>query len=562
MLDPVAQKLLPYWPNPNRSGDPVTGANNFVGTAGLPIGSDQYTVRVDHNINERQHFYARWSQKRQYKQLAGEFFGTNDPGGNGTLAPDNRWDGGVGYTIAVSPTLAFETNFGWGRWDEGRKPQGVPFNPSTVGLPAVLDSFGGPGAFPAINISGLNGLGSGGLNATPREARTLSVDVTKVHGPHTFSIGFMGIDFILNTFNSSQASFNFGPDFTQGPNPTAANPLTGVAFASFMLGTGDGGGITDNAEAAYSKKFFGWYFNDDWKVDRRLTVNLGIRYDFQNAPTDRFNRLSYFNFGTNPISSQVSGLNLPGDLVYTGNGNPRGVYDPQHNNFAPRVGMTYAPADKLVFRAGFGMFYTPAIEFGDYQGLSLNGFTQTTPYVGSVDGITPQNLLSNPFPTGLLQPPGKAAGGETNVGQQINAVLRNRPTPYIEQWMAGAQYQVAADTVLQANYVGNHGVKLLFGSAFELNQLPVQYLSMGNALLDPVTNPFFGVITSGSLSGATIPRGQLLRPFPEYTSVSDVQPPAGFSSYNALTVSASRRFSTYIIRSLPNLARLSADRGR
>jgi hypothetical protein len=96
--------------------------------------------------------------------------------------------------------------------------------------------------------------------------------------------------------------------------------------------------------------------------------------------------------------------------------------------------------------------------------------------------------------------------------------------------------------VLQANYVGNHGLKLLFGSAFELNQLPVKDLSLGNALLDPVPNPFQGVITSGSLSGLTIPRGQLLRPFPEYTSVSNVQPPAGFSSYNALTVSASRRF--------------------
>src|SRR5207244_7141968 len=109
------------------------------------------------------------------------------------------------------------------------------------------------------------------------------------------------------------------------------------------------------------------------------------------------------------------------------------------------------------------------------------------------------------------------------------------------QWMAGVQYQVAGDTVLQANYVGNHGLKLLFGSAFELNQLPVQDLSMGNALLDSVPNPFRGVITSGSLSGATIPRGQLLRPFPEYASVSDVQPPAAFTRYHALPICARRR---------------------
>ncbi len=218
-------------------------------------------------------------------------------------------------------------NFGWGRWAEGRKPQGVPFDPSTVGLPSELDSFGGPGAFPSINITGEYGLGSGVLNATPREARTFSTDFTKVHGAHTFSMGFMLIDFVLYTFNSSQASFNFSPDFTQGPNPTAANPSTGSGVASFLLGTGDNssGGVTLSADAAFTKKFYGWYINDDWKATHNLTLNLGLRYDFQTAPVDRFNRLSYFNpTATNPISSQV-GMTLPGALEYTGGGNPSGA---------------------------------------------------------------------------------------------------------------------------------------------------------------------------------------------------------------------------------------------
>jgi hypothetical protein len=233
----------------------------------------------------------------------------------------------------------------------------------------------------------------------------------------------MAIDFVLYTFNSSQASFNFSPDFTQGPNPTAANPSTGYGLASFLLGTGDNssGGVTLSADAAFTKKFFGWYINDDWKATHNLTLNLGLRYDFQTAPVDRFNRLSYFNpTATNPISSQV-GMTLPGALEYTGGGNPSEVYNPQYTNFAPRVGLSYSATKKLVFRAGFGLFYTPAMEFGDYQGLTLNGFSQTTPYVGTIDGVTPQNLLSNPFPTGLLQPPGKADGGATNVGQTVDA---------------------------------------------------------------------------------------------------------------------------------------------
>jgi hypothetical protein len=543
LQDPVSLKLLSYYPDPNEPGAPVTGANNYAGTAGLPTDSDQYTIKVDHNVNDQQHLFVRWSQKRQFKQLSGEFLGADNPGGEGTLAPDNRFDGGAGYTWTFSPTFVMEATVGYGRWVEGRKPQGVPFNPSTLGFPAELDSFGGPGAFPSININGMYALGSGGLNATPRTTITYAADFTKVHGSHTFGMGFTGINFMLTTFNSSQATFTFSPSFTQGPDPTSANLNSGFGLASMLLGTGDSGNIALSANAAFTKKFFGWYFNDDWKVTHNLTLNLGVRYDFQLAPTDRFNRLSFFNpEATNPISSQV-GMTLPGALSYVGGNNPRGVYDPQFTNVAPRIGLSYSPFEKFVLRAGFGMFYTPAMEFGDYQGLTLNGFSQTTPYVGSIDGVTPQNLISNPFPTGLLQPTGAAAGGATNVGQSVNAVLRTRPTPYVEQWTANFQYEIAPHTILQAAYIGNHGVKLTFNTTSEMNALPPAYLALGNALLQQVPNPFQGVITSGSLSGPTIAYGQLLRPFPQYTGVENAQAPSAFSNYQALMLSANRRFN-------------------
>ncbi|MGA8596393.1 MAG: TonB-dependent receptor [Bryobacteraceae bacterium] len=546
LLNPVAMKLLSYYPEPNLPGNPLTGANNYAGTAGLPTDSDQYTIKVDHNINSKQNFFARWSQKRQFKQLEGAFFGANNPGGNGTIAPDNRFEGGLGYTYVFSPTFVMSLNFGWGRWAEGRKPQGVPFDVTTLGLPASLNTYNPPGAFPYIYITGYQNLGSGSLNATPREARTYAADFTKNLGNHNLSMGFMGITFILNTYNSAQASFNFSPDFTQGPFPTAANSDTGSGMASFLLGTGDNssGGISDTAEAAYSKKDLGWYFNDDWKLTRQLTLNLGVRYDIQTAPADRFNRLSYFTLATNPISAQVPGLNLPGSLEYT-NSNQRGVYNTNYTDFAPRVGLAYSPTSRFVFRAGYGMFYTPAMEFGDYQGLSLNGFSQTTPYVGTLDGVTPQNLLSDPFPTGLLAPVGKANGAATNVGQSIDAVFRQRGSPYVQQWTANIQYQLG-NTLLQAGYIGNHGVKLLFGTTYELDALPPNDLALGNQLLQPVANPFYGIITSGSLSGKTIPYGQLLRPFPEYTGVEDVQPTTASSSYNALVLSANHRFSNGI----------------
>ena len=542
LMDPVALKILSYYPQANRQGDPRTGANNWVGAAPLPTNSDAYTIRVDHKISDNHRLFGRWSQKRQFKQLTGEFFGSDNPGGIGTLAPDNRFDGALGYSAVISPTFVLNANWGFGRWNEGRKPQGVPFNPSTLGLPSILDSFGGPGAFPSINVNGMTSLGSGVLNATPREARTYSVDVSKVLTSHSLTMGFMLVDLRLNTANSSQLTTTFGPSFTQGPDPQAANPDTGYGFASFLLGTGTDGNVTLNANAALQKSLIGAYVNDEWKVTRNLTLNLGLRWDMQTAPTDRFDRLSYWTLDKNPISDQV-GMNLNGALEYTGDGTQRGVYNAQKTNLAPRIGVSYSPISKFVMRAGFGLFYTPAIEFGDYEGLSLNGFTQTTPYVGSVDGVTPTNLLSNPFPNGLLLPPGKTAGPLTNVGLDTNAMLRDRPTPYVEQWTYSLQYELPRNIVLEAAYVGNHGVKLPYAS-FQLNQLDPQYLSLGNQLLQPVANPFYGVITVGPLSGATVPYGQLLRPYPQFESVNAVQPPSGMSTYHALNVSLNKRFSS------------------
>ncbi|MEO8657219.1 MAG: carboxypeptidase-like regulatory domain-containing protein [Bryobacteraceae bacterium] len=542
LLDPVALATLAYYPLANRPGNTLTGANNFVGAAALPTDSDQYTLRTDHNINADQRLFARWSQKRQFKQLAGEFLGADNPGGNSTIAPNNRMDGAFGYSIAVSPSFVVSANIGFGRWVEARKPQGVPFTPSSLGLPSTLDSFSGPSAFPGLTIVGYNSLGSGVLNATPREARTLSLDTNYVHGSHLLSFGMMAVDLRLNTANSSQLALTFSPGFTQGPTATSADPRTGSSMASFLLGTADNNeqAITWNASAAYRKTLLGTYFNDDWKLRGNLTVNLGLRYDYQTAPTDRFDRLSYWTLQPNP-SGALLGRPLDGAVDFTGGTNPRGVYNAQKTNLAPRVGISYSLSGKLVMRAGFGMFYTPAIEFGDYQGLSLNGFTQSTPYVGSVDGVTPKDLLRNPFPNGLLLPPGKALGALTNVGGNVNAVERARPTPYVEQWTYGWRYEVSARTVVELNYLGNHGVKLPF-AGFQRNQLSPEFLSLGERLLDPTPNPFFGAIATGPLSGPTIPLGQLLRPYPQFLSVTGVQPPAGMSTYHALSLSVNRRF--------------------
>jgi len=552
-MDPVAVKLLPYWPEPNVPGNPLTGQDNFAVAAGAPLNSDQYSIRIDHNPTQSQRLFGRWSQKRQVIQGFPPYFGKDNPGGMGVVEPNPRWDIALGYNYTVSPTFLVNATLGWGRWVERIEPQGIGFKPSTLGLPAALDDFGGAGAFPSIGATGIQGLGAGLLARMPREARTYALDLTRIHGPHTLTMGFTAIDFRLNSYRSSRASFSFPRSMTQGPNPTAADPTTGNGVAALLLGAGTGGGITLNADGAVHKTWYGWYFNDDFKVRRNLTLNLGLRYDFQKAPTDRFDRLSYWALERNSVSD-VIGREVSGGLRFTGGSNPRTLYDPQYTNLAPRIGLTWSPVRRLVVRSGFGMFYLPAMELNDFI---FHGFSQPTPYIGSLDGITPQNLLRNPFPDGLLAPPGKSQGDRTNLGLPVNTVDRRRPTPYVEQWTFGLQYQLESNTVLEANYVGNHGVKLPYGSvvgtvsggsgnpSLRLNQLRPEQLSLGNALLESVPNPFFGSAGApGSiLGGPTVPRGQLLRPYPQFGEVNAFQRVGAFSYYHAVTLSANRRFS-------------------
>ncbi|MBV9036107.1 MAG: TonB-dependent receptor, partial [Acidobacteriaceae bacterium] len=540
LIDPVAAKLLQFWPSPNRPGDPITGQNNFVFTSGLPSSADQYTLRVDHNLSDNNRLFGRWSQKRQYKTQQAAIFGTDDVGGPGSLAPNNKFNGALNYTSVISPKFLISGNFGYGRWEEAFTPKSYPYQPSLLGLPAILDSGYGNVAFPDIGVAGVNSLGSGQHELNPRDTISGSIDVTRIVGGHTLTAGFTAVGQRYASTYSPELSFSFDSSFTQGPNPTAANANTGLGFASFLLGTGSGS-FAYTASPAYSKKLLGWYFNDEWKWRSNLTVNLGLRYDIQTPPSDRFGRIPYWTLNPNPIGTQV-GLNLPGALEYTGGNHPNQIFDTRYSNVSPRLALSYSPWSKLTVRSGFGLFYLSTIDQGDYQGLSMDGFSITTPWVGSLNGVTPVSTLQSAFSTGLLTPPGRSQDGLTNVGLGANAIQRDRPTPYVEQWMAGIQYEALPNTVLQANYIGNHGVKLTFGG-LNLNQLPPQYLALGNALLAPVANPFYGHITSGSLAGPTIPYGQLLRPYPQFTGVNAVQPPAAMSNYHALNLSATRRLS-------------------
>lgn len=541
MINQTSAGLSQYWPGATSGGL----FSNYAATGPLGVGYDRGNLRIDHNISDKSRMFGRFSIEKEFKTEFPPLFGANDLGGPGAIRGENRGNAALGYTHTFNPTTVLSATAGWGRWIETLVPQGKGFNYTSVGLPSYLNVISP--WFPGIGVSGTTGLGSGAGVINPREVRSVEADLTKVHGSHTMMAGVMFVSHQTPNNYQNVPFFGFGADMTQGPDPRAANPQTGWGYASFLLGAGDGGGLTANfGRSMNSNEWYGLYFQDNWRATRKLTLDLGLRYGYQTAPTERFNRNAWFDFtDANPISSAI-GFNVPGHIVYQGggNGNRRGIYQPQANNFAPRIAMAYSVTKNLVMRAGFGIFFTPAMEIGGYQGLDLYGYTQTTPYVGTLDGITPQNLLSNPFPTGLIQPPGKSQGALTNVGLGVDAVAGYRPTPYVEQWSYGLQYQITPNNLIEAAYLGNHGLKLPWGG-LAANQINPQNLSMGSALFNSVPNPFYGHIAASAcgLNDPTVPQGQLLLPFPEYCGVNLVQNPGASSYYDALQLTFTHRWS-------------------
>ena len=540
LISSVAAKLLAYYPNPTNSA--LT--NNFSASASAAATSDEYGIRLDHNFTDNLRMFVRWSNKDESKVEEADYYG-NDPGGPGSMNPNNRLDGAGGATWVLNPTTVFSVNAGYNHWFEGNVMEGYPFDFTQLGLPSFINATSNQ--FPVVSVSGYaplgpeNGAGQGGF---PRNDLTWSADLNKIHGSHSLSMGFMEVMSQTGGGRIYPTTFNFGSISTAGPNPETADPsASGNSIASILLGVGTGGSTGVSFKPFTSKHYYGIHFQDDWKVTRKLTLNLGIRWEYQTAPTERFNQQNYFDFNAiNPISSAL-GSTVKGTVVYNGVGGVgSGLYNPTWKDFAPRLGLAYQAMDKLVVRAGFGLYYVPSF-LGQGTG---QGYGQSTPWVTTTsDGYTPLNTLDNPFPNGPLPQTGNSTGAMTNVGYGTSGSQLNRPDPYMEQWMVGIQYAVTKNDLIDVSYVGNHGVKLAQGG-LDYDQLPTADLSLGNQLLQQVPNPYYGKIAGSGcgLSSPTVAYGQLLLPYPEFCSVSIAQPLDSFSHYNALEVTFTHRWSS------------------
>jgi hypothetical protein len=555
-INPVSANLIPYLPLPNTPGNALTGSNNFRSTLSAPTNENTFSLRADQKITDNQKLFVRWSQNWSTVERP-IVYGTASP--NFAVSnPDNGTDishnigGTANYNWVVNPTTVVELGSSALHYWLGRTNAALGFDPTKLGLPAYFKNVGLTNCFPSIGVSGMgtsiNIPDTGGGFIGDCQYSNQSYDtfseygnLTKVHGAHTFK---MGADWFDNRWTQRQPpasnGFNFGADMTQGPNPLAPSATSGFGWASFLFGTGDSGSIQSSSPGEFvSYHSYGFYFQDDWKISPKLTVNLGLRYDF-NAPwSEKHNRINNWN-GSGVTT--VNGITLTGGLEFPGvNGVPTGQFQNNRTNFAPRAGFAYSLDPKTVFRGGFGIYYGPTNGAAFAGNMSpYTGFSASTSWNAN-NGIMPVDLLSNPFPNGFTRAPNNTQGLLTLLGQNLNTMDRARLNLYAEQWNFGFERTLPGSFLASVAYAGSHGIHLY--SPVNYDQMPNQYLSLGPALLNQVNNPYFGLISSGPMSGPTVALRYLLRPYPQFTGITAESNSYGNSIYHSLQAKLERRFS-------------------
>ena len=567
LIDPVASNLLNYIPLPNQTG--AASGVNFISNASSPITKNDFSMRIDQQLTHNSRLFGRYSIS-DTSQVRPPIFGDNPNFkvsapilGSDTLRQQQAT---IGDTTVINPKTVLELNSSFVRYHLDRTPPGLNFDPTKLGFPSYfsdLSKITVP-CFPTAVIAGVStaesipNIGWGGtlgqlcwIGILDDAYQTLHEggNVTRVEGSHTLKFGGdVGFGLAATArFNNGAGFYVFGPDWTQGPNPFNAG-ASGVGFASFLLGAGDFGfNYTGGPDEITSFKYYGGYFQDDWKMTPRLTLNLGFRYDYATPWTERFNRITNWN-GTATSPLQVPRLNLVGGLEFPGvNGVSRYHFNPDHQTgVQPRVGFAYNVGMNTVIRGGYGMFMAPVVG-GGFNGNSVpnTGFLGSTAWVNTLNGVNPLNLLSNPFPTGFVYASGSSLGLATDLGQSVVGMARDRRTSYAQQWNIDVQHTFPWKVLVDVAYAGSHGIHL-YGD-YNANQLPDKYLSMGSALNAQVSNPFHGYISSGGLSGPTVAASQLLLPYPQFTGVTLGDGSYyGASSYNALQVKVERRFGNGI----------------
>lgn len=562
-IDRTAANLLQFWPGANSAGT-VDQRNNF---QRLPQSWNEFrshTAKVDHNFSTRHRVFARYNQTYNLF-TSGQVFD------NPYTGTDRfRRNKGIGLDDVFVFTPRLLGNFRWGftRFEQSFVPLSFGFDMSSVGFaPSIANAVEQQArAFPALGVNGLTGLGGANNSKAFTNNHVWAGDMSWSRGAHTVRFGAEYRLYREHNYNFTPVnpSITFGNTWTRGPLDNSPVAPTGQGLASFLLGLPTDGQINVNDSFAEQSSTMALYLQDDWRVNAKLTLNFGVRYDYDGPATERFNRtVQSYDFATaNPVEAvarvnyaaapipevPAAAFRATGGLTFAGvGGNGRSLWTGDRNNIAPRIGLAWTPWSKMVVRTGYGVYFVPLGV--DRLSVNQSGFSVRNVLAPSLDnGLTFIASLANPFPQGFAQPAGAAGGLSTDVGRSVSSFNPKPMNGYMQRFSFGLQNELPMGIVLDTSYVGNRGTKLT--TSRQLNPVPNEFLSTSPLRDQPVIdrqsqqvpNPFFPLLAGTDLAGRTVARSQLMRPFPHFTGLT-IDEQIGYSWYHSLQVSGERRFS-------------------
>ncbi len=564
LIDPVGYKMLQYYPLPNVAvGTPQYDfRNNWVGSGASKSTNDQFDVKVDHRFTDNALLAGRFSYGRGSWHGANCFGNVGDPC---TQGPNNGGPtaGVLNYTHTLNPQTLFTLSYGLTRsWSftKGVGEDFPDFDPvTTLGLPEYMKAAG-VRATPGIYVAGYNkaagnvdiGSQAWSFMRYGQEVHHLISSVSRVLDRHDLKFGG---EMRVHRISFQQAGAPMGV-FAYDFNSTSQYPWWGGgdAMAAIMIGTSTGGwGEYEIPLASSTQNLqYAGFVQDNWRVNDKLTLNLGVRYDVDLPRTERHNRMSWVDPNVPTGISAPGFQNLTGGLRFVDK-NTRSPYDADYMGLGPRFGLSYRLTDKVVLRGGYGIFYS--LSKGGAAGSGAGGFTGfdavtnwNSYYQG--DGETPYGFLRDPFGGDVLRPTGSSLGTLTLLGQGIGGPIRSwNIRPSEQTWSFGIQRELPFAMVGDINYVGKKGTHLYFANAGDLNHLTAaqaaDFKSNPGYWNEYVDNPFYGIITdpNTSLSAPSVPRIQLIRPHPHFNGLSGNDPPWANSSYHGLQMRLDKRFS-------------------
>lgn len=579
LINPVAREYLNLFPQPNQAGD-SQGRNNFISTNPRSDDFNSLSTRVDHRLSERHRFFVRysWNDRRESRNnWSGEVAGIR-PTGNFLYRVNHAFTYDHVYSRSASTLVNLKVGFSRFEEPNVRQHEGE-FDPRSLGFSSRTAGFFGDVSYvPRLEVTGLTALGDSIGNAQFTNIYSVQPTFTKIAGNHSFKAGYDFRAYRYNRRDPGHAAgrYAFANDFTRGPLDNSGGAAVGQPLAAFLLGLPTGGAIDRNASLANQSLYHALFIQDDWKVTPRLTLNLGLRYEYEGAATERYDR-NVGGFDPNaesPIAARAqaayaarpipeitaSAFRVRGGLTYLGEGD-RAFYEPDRNNIQPRLGFAFQANDKTVIRGGWAIYTVPLL----LDSFNQSGFSQSTPIVASLDsGFTYRANLTDPFPDGVRDPAGASLGAATFLGQNLGDGDRHvfldgtRRNEQAMRWSIGFQRKLPGDWVFEAAYVGNRGYDLIIQMAdgrdvrnyVDINAIPAPYLSRQgvrdqaviNFLTTNVANPFQGLIPGTGLNGATVQRQQLLRPFPQFLAVR-TERRGGTSRYHAAQFRLEKRFT-------------------